>query len=221
MIFKKVDGKTEAADYLLEEINKLTKLNNTLTWFVSGGSNIAITIAVIQKLTDDQLSRINLLLVDERYGPIGHKDSNYQQLLDSGLDTNKINMSPILLGEGFSQTSEDYEVKVSNVFASGNFIIGQLGIGSDGHTAGILPDTIACEETESYVVGYKTEQYDRITLSFKSLRLLDKAYVFAFGEDKDIPLNNIRGRDLRLDEQPAQIFKEIKEAYIINDRIGD
>jgi 6-phosphogluconolactonase/glucosamine-6-phosphate isomerase/deaminase len=221
MIFKKVDGKTEAADYLLEEINKLTKLNNTLTWFVSGGSNIAITIAVIQKLTDDQLSRINLLLVDERYGPIGHKDSNYQQLLDSGLDANKINVSPILLGEGFSQTSEDYGVKVSNVFASGNFIIGQLGIGSDGHTAGILPGTIACEETESYVVGYKTEQYDRITLSFKSLRLLDKAYVFAFGEDKDIPLNNIRGRDLRLDEQPAQIFKEIKDAYIINDRIGD
>ena len=56
-------------------------------WLVSGGSNIAAEVAVMQMLTaqsKDKLQNLAILPMDERYGPQGHKDSNTEQLRAAG-----------------------------------------------------------------------------------------------------------------------------------------
>jgi 6-phosphogluconolactonase/glucosamine-6-phosphate isomerase/deaminase len=89
-------------------------------------------------------------------------------------------------------------------------------MGVDGHVAGILPNSPAVLENDELVAYYKASPFERITLSFKALRQLDVAYLIAFGEDKKTALVKLK-TNLSLNEQPAQILKSIKEAYVYSD----
>lgn len=68
--------------------NKLASLLETrnVTWFVSGGSNIALETETLNLLVAQQASLENLtiLLIDERFGAVGHAESNWQLLLEAG-----------------------------------------------------------------------------------------------------------------------------------------
>jgi hypothetical protein len=50
---------------------------------------------------------------------------------------------------------------------------------------------------------------------------ISEALVFVFGENKQQAVLNLRDKELSLEQEPAQIFKQLPEAYIINDMIGD
>jgi 6-phosphogluconolactonase/glucosamine-6-phosphate isomerase/deaminase len=76
-------------------------------------------------------------------------------------------------------------------------------------------------KASGWVVGYETPHYTRMTMTFDALRRIDVAYYMAFGDDKHDALQRLRDEDLDLEEQPAQILKEVKEAYVYNDQIGE
>ena len=54
-------------------------------WLVSGGSNITASVQLMQNLADDLTKNLTIMAVDERYGLVGHADSNEGQLLAAGL----------------------------------------------------------------------------------------------------------------------------------------
>ncbi|MDB5184802.1 MAG: hypothetical protein JWN38_610 [Candidatus Saccharibacteria bacterium] len=204
-----------------------TRLTKELTdglrvlWLVSGGSNIAISVAVMDSLPQELTSRLIIMLADERHGPVGHADSNATQLLAAGFDHKQAALVPVLVGDrSLEETRLSYDAEAREAYTESDVIIGQLGMGADGHIAGLLPGSSGLDSAE-FVAAYQTKQYDRLTLTSHALKRLNVAYVFAFGEDKQPQLHRLQELTLPYSEQPAQILKELPEVYIFNDEIGE
>jgi 6-phosphogluconolactonase/glucosamine-6-phosphate isomerase/deaminase len=224
MLFIKVKDPSEASAYLAREL--ITNLNKDLRviWLVSGGSNSEITAKVLGRLPKDKLKNLTLALVDERFGRVGHSNSNFTKLEQVGCDFSNIKFEPVLRDDNltFEQTTNNYEQSIRILFEKSDIVVGQFGIGADGHTAGILPHSPATAIDERLVIGYQGPDYKRITLSFKSITMVDLAYIFAFGKDKDSALQLLHDQDQSLSEQPAQIFRQSDvKSFIINNMIGD
>jgi hypothetical protein len=49
---------------------------------------------------------------------------------------------------------------------------------------------------------------------------IDSAYVFTFGEAKRPQLEILLNSDVPLSHQPAQLLKQLPEAYVYNDQIA-
>jgi 6-phosphogluconolactonase/glucosamine-6-phosphate isomerase/deaminase len=223
MHFFRVTNDENAYVYLERTLNDaLAKFNNVI-WFVSGGSNIQISVDTLNKLDKANLAKLHVLLIDERFGEPGHKDSNYKQLLDAGFSPEIVDFKPVLKEhlDYLSETTSAYDHMVRNAFSEADFVVGQFGIGPDGHTAGILPGSTAADDNENLVASYETPIYDRITLTPKAIKAMSVCYVYVMGENRKDVIEELERKNLPVNVQPAQIFKEVKEAYIINREIGE
>jgi 6-phosphogluconolactonase/glucosamine-6-phosphate isomerase/deaminase len=221
MRFIIVPGWEEAADRLAKELKSNLSNGQRVLWLVSGGSNVQASVQVMNSISDEQSRRLSVMPVDERYGPPGHADSNWAQLLAAGFESKSAQLLPVLKeGQSFEQATDDYSRLVETAFAEHDIIVGQLGIGDDGHIAGILPHSPAVNAA-ALATGYESPPYKRLTLTFSALLKISTAYALVFGGGKQTALNALKTQDLALDEQPAQILKQLPEAYIYNDQVGD
>lgn len=194
--------------------------SRSVLWLLSGGSNIALEKEIMEDIETSLTSKLTITLTDERFGPVGHADSNWQQLQDAGFDPKLATAAPVLMGEtSLEEAAARYAKTFERLVSSCDTIIGLFGMGPDGHISGILPHTEAAT-AEGYICGYHTEQYDRITTTFEAIKKCQVAYLVAFGDAKREALENLE-QDLSLVEQPAQILKQVREAYVYNDQIGD
>lgn len=217
--------KTPNAEHGIKELSQRlgteVKKNKHVLWLVPGGSNIAAAVEIMKSLPEEETKNLSIFLTDERYGEVGHIHSNAKQLMDNGFLQKQAIFVPVL-APGFSleETKERYEVAAKQAFEHAEIIIAQFGIGADGHIAGILPHSEAVE-TDGWVAAYETHEHTRVTLTFEALRHISAAYAFVFGEGKRIALEQLRDEDLPLDDEPSQILKQLPEAYVYNDLIGD
>jgi 6-phosphogluconolactonase/glucosamine-6-phosphate isomerase/deaminase len=212
--FANIASPQEAVDILTERLASELTAKKRVLWLVSGGSNIAIEVAVMQKLPAN-LQPYLAIMLDERYGPVGHKNSNLQQLYKAGFAPAKATVVPVLTPENLSleATAARYQAAAKTAFDNADVIIAQLGIGADGHISGILPGSTAVA-AKGLVAGYRTAEFERITFTFAALKKVTATYVFAFGEGKREQLERLRDQKLPLKIQPAQILKRIPEAYV-------
>jgi 6-phosphogluconolactonase/glucosamine-6-phosphate isomerase/deaminase len=222
MEFVKTSQQAESGPSALKErlVHELGKDKHVL-WLVSGGSNIEASVRVMAELPADKTKNLPIFLIDERYGEVGHFDSNAKQLIDAGFQAQEAIFVPAL-APGFSleETRERYEAACKRAFEHADVVIAQIGIGSDGHIAGILPHSAAVDAS-GWVTAYDTATYKRITLTFDALRKVTAAYVFAFGDEKKPTLERLRDTKASLSDQPAQLLKELPEVYIYNDQIEE
>lgn len=209
------EGAAPLLDRLVEELDA----GKNVVWLVPGGSNIPLSVSVMDTIGAELTKRLTIYLTDERYGEIDHIDSNTRQLREAGFDPKQARMVNVLArGLGLEETSEQYALSIAAAFEAADIVIAQMGMGPDGHICGILPGSPAVE-SEKLVVGYVTETFTRITLTPKALKqYVDAAYVFAFGEAKKEALVNLL-TDKPLSEQPAQVLKSLEEAYVYNDQL--
>jgi 6-phosphogluconolactonase/glucosamine-6-phosphate isomerase/deaminase len=211
------DGVADLAHRLIKELSN----GKRVLWLVSGGSNTRATCKIMDLVQDGLCRNLTIAPADERFGPEGHSDSNWTQLLQAGLDTKQASVVKVLEGgDSLSSTVNRYQESMKAAFDDNDLVIAQLGIGADGHTAGILPGSPAAYETEELVTSYKSEPFTRLTLTFPALRRINVAYAFAFGESKLEALTGLKQASQPLQEQPAQILNELPEAYLYNDQIG-
>jgi 6-phosphogluconolactonase/glucosamine-6-phosphate isomerase/deaminase len=205
---------------LTERLTRELKKKQRVLWLVGGGSNISVSVKVMAALPNEQTKDLAIFMTDERYGEIDHVDSNAKQLYDAGFHTKQAIFVP-MLAPGFSlnETRERYAQAIKLAMEHADVIIAQFGIGPDGHIAGILPHSEGVE-AHGWVCAYEAPHYMRVTLTFDALRHITAAYVFARGDEKKPALELLRDHNLTLIEEPAQILKDLPEAYIYNDQIG-
>ena len=208
----------ESENVLREYLQNALDQGQKVLWLMSGGSNIVITADILRQLHGTQ--NLTLAQVDERYGPVGHPDSNWQQLLDSGAPLDGVTLVPILHNplDSMHQAAADYEAKLQKLLKTADISIAQLGMGTDGHIAGILPGTESVQAA-GLVTSYQTEQFDRITLTFNGLDQVQELWLFAYGQDKKPRLEALQNQDLSLSEQPAQYLKRHPRVVVYNDSI--
>ena len=203
---------------IIQELKK----NKNVLWLVSGGSNIESVVKIMATIPEELHMQLTIMPVDERYGDVGHSDSNYQQLLTAGFKVgDAIFLSVLESGLSLEETTDRYKAIAGQAFEEADTVIALLGIGADGHIAGILPNSHASYEARKYVVGYETATHKRLTLTFPAFRRITAAYVYAYGESKEPALSQLKSEQLALEEQPAQILKALPEAYVYNDQIDN
>lgn len=167
---------------------------------------------------DESLTPGAVGMVDERYGERFHENSNEKMIRDAGLlrylEIIDIPFYPILQpGLSREETATEYDAKLRSLQSTFPKHVGVLGIGADGHTAG-LPAGVQKLKVKSQKETNFVEAIDnflgqfreRITMTFMGLAMLDILLVLVFGPDKRDALKLIF-QDGSEEEVPGRFYK--------------
>jgi 6-phosphogluconolactonase/glucosamine-6-phosphate isomerase/deaminase len=110
-----------------------------------------------------------------------------------------------------------YEEVITTQLARADLCIGLFGMGMDGHTAGILPNSPAVSSS-TLVRGYDAGRFLRITITPAAIRMLHEAVLYAVGVEKRQPLLDLVTTELSIAAQPAQALKSSQKLHIFTDQ---
>lgn len=178
----------------LQSFSNKRKVNIAL----SGGNT---PLPILEKLKNEKLSwdNFNFFLVDERIVPMNSNESNYKNIKEVFFNHITSNTFPMLSDNGdVNEMIMTYEKRIKdNLMLSANglpiFDLMILGMGVDGHTASLFPNTKALEEQEKIIVKNEVPQLNssRITLTFPVLLNSHEIIVLLKGVDKQIVFDEI------------------------------
>ena len=220
--FKTTTKIDEAADFVASAIWRELESGKHVLFFLTGGSSISVGLKISDilktKVVPNLLKNLTITLTDERYGPIDHFNSNFFQLTEKGFSLPQAKVIPILIDEDKNITVEKFNQNLNEEFTQAEYKIGLFGVGSDGHTAGILPESEAIHSL-NLAFGYETATFSRITMTFKAIEKLDEVIVWAQGKDKWKVLKDLQ-TDIDLTKQPVQILKKVPLLTIFSDYLN-
>lgn len=216
------EGFKVARELLYRIVDKTTVL------YLSGGRTPK---GLYENLANDKkLHPGAVALIDERYGIKGNNTSNEKMIAESGLlpylSEQGVPFYPILQENHptLKETADNYDMTVRYLFAGFPQSVGILGIGLDGHTAGIAGDRsaqpannitefhnpmFALDEKNLLVSSLSDLQgpyKERVSMTFLGLSMLDVFIVLVFGEDKKEALQKLFSEGSE-EEIPARFFK--------------
>ena len=211
----KVAGPQEGVEVCKKLLYELVSKNTVL--FLSGGSTPKNLYEILAK--EKKLKAGAVAMVDERYMPNGKLKIDNGKLgtnelmikntqLLSYLDKSNIKFYPVLENKEIVKTALDYDETVRFLFSHFQKSVAILGVGTDGHTAGI-PVGIQNSETDLVTSfdNFPGEFKKRISLTFLGLSKFDQIIVMVFGEDKKKALKLIL-RSGSLSEIPARFLTQ-------------
>jgi 6-phosphogluconolactonase/glucosamine-6-phosphate isomerase/deaminase len=211
----------EGVEQMAEKIIDSLLAGKKVLWLICGGSNIPLAkkaMDMVRERAGEKVSNLAIGQTDERFGPVGHKDSNWQQMIDERFDFKDAKTLPILSGEPLKETVRNYAEALGEAFEGNDIVVAQFGIGADGHIAGMLPHTGGIEAKE-LVFGYEAEPFVRITMTPPAFAYIHAAYAFAFGQSKLEAVDHLQNSDLPLEDEPCQILKTIPECCFYSDKL--
>jgi 6-phosphogluconolactonase len=143
--------------------------------------------------------RIHLFWADERCVPSDHPDSNYKLLRDTLLIHVPLLESNIHRVQGEAdpdQAAHDYEQNIKVFFGTNaipTFDLILLGVGEDGHTASLFPESPAIYQRERFAVPvyFEKPQLNRVTLTLPIINHAAHVLFLAAGRAKASSLHNI------------------------------
>ena len=205
---------------LASELVQHLEAGERVLWLVSGGSNIEHQLSVLAMLASQSVdtTRLTLFPVDERYGHSGHADSNMAKLISGKPAESSAEIINILSDNlSFSDTEQTYLETYRSLCQKADFCLATLGIGKDGHTAGVLPESIGVYTTEP-IVGYSGPDYQRLTLSLDAITSCDSITVLCYGEDKADALTQLHDKTSTIAVIPAMILYSCRVVTIYNQK---
>lgn len=204
---QKINDNRVAAEVLADKILEQLAADKKVLWFVTGGSSIAVAVEASKKIRDYSHENLTVMLTDERYGAIDHPDSNWLKLEQEGFSLPEAKSLPVLMGNDRSETTRKLNDSLKEEFTKSEYKIGLFGIGTDGHTAGILPHSKAIESL-ALAYDYDSDKFERITITPKAILELDEAIVFMEGKEKAEVIEDLK-ISIPLNKMPAQILKKV------------
>lgn len=188
-------------------------------WLMSGGSNVALQLEVLGTLQNANRHNLTISLIDERFVPLDSPNSNWHALLDGGLSGEKARLEPPIIDWDLSlhDAAHDWAQRLGECIGQADMVVGQFGVGADGHTAGILPHTEGVSENDKLVLGYKGKDHERLTTTPRLFKRLHLAIGVAMGESKK-PILERMITDISADEQPAQLLLLAPELIMYTDQ---
>lgn len=217
-VFEDIHG---ISDYVISKWTEIAENairdNNNFTVALSGGNT---PLNLYRRLADYKIlpwNKTHVFMVDERYVPYTHGENNFRMINETLLVHVNIpakNIHPIITSDTTARDSAaKYEEELASYFQLSygklpvfNLIL--LGIGGDGHTASLFPDTESVKETTHMAIALtpsdKTKR-ERITLTFPIIN--NAAYIcfLVAGSNKAEAVKRIiEDRDSRL---PASMVR--------------
>lgn len=165
---------------------------------------------------------VQLFWGDERCVPPTHPDSNFRLARDSFLDKVPIPQLNVHRIEGEAepkQAARDYVEELRAVFGGRKrprFDLILLGMGADGHTASLFPNSSAVREKRRWVVAHHVDQPDswRVTLTPPVLNAARRVVFLVAGKEKAERLHEVLRGERDPERLPAQIVRP-KEGSVV------
>jgi 6-phosphogluconolactonase/glucosamine-6-phosphate isomerase/deaminase len=212
-----------AVEAIAMRLGKELDAGKRVLWLVSGGSNIAAEVeimAIIREQYRDRLDQLAIMPMDERYGQKGHAGSNTQQLREAGFDSGGATWVDVLEHNvSFEQTVDFYNDIATTALTNATTIVGQFGMGDNGHIAGIQPGSPAVTADETTVAGFEWSDYPRLTLTPSALKSITVAYLLAYGTGKKDVLSQLQQCEGDVSDFPGLLLYDVPEVYVYNDQI--
>lgn len=220
MKFRKVSSAKTVINELSGLLVRHLDSGEKVFWLVPGGSGMEIAVAVAKSLiSSPYLNNLVVTLTDERYGEAGHPDSNWQQLLKKEFELPEAKIIPVLDGSDLAANAKHYARSLNKTIAEADYSIALAGMGADGHIFGIKPGSPSVDDNEE-AVGYKWDDYIRLTPTIKFLKKLDEVVLYVTGTEKHSQIDDL-AKDIEPIKQPAQLLKQLRNVTVYNDYKGD
>lgn len=210
----------EGAIAIARRLSELLHNGKKVLWLVSGGSNLQLQVDVMAQLDAADTANLTVMPVDERYGPVGYANSNIKQMKDLGFDPKQGTFVDLLTGASIEETTETFAQTFNKTSQEAEAVVAQLGMGPDGHIAGLIPGSPAIEAT-GLATHYQGADFPRMTLTFEALKRITDTYLLAYGESKKPQLVDLLTKDLPVAQQPAQFLKTLPNVYLYNDQVSE
>lgn len=225
-IFKNKEALTKAtAQFIISESNKCIKERGSFTWALSGGStplNLYKLLATDSYQKKIDWKNIYIFWSDERYVPFQSEENNSHQakiaLLDN-IDIPQENIFTIPVNLPVKKAARHYEQTLQQFFKTEipAFDLILLGMGSNGHTASLFPNTEILKEKEALVKSCFIDEVnmDRISFTVPLINHAKKILFLISGAEKAETLKIVLGNKKQPQLYPAQLIKASKKNELI------
>lgn len=225
------DAARVAGDALSREL--VTKADKPALFLISGGSSLS----VLDFMGDiSARSNIQIAQVDERFSK-DDKELNSvafrktlfsRRITERGVPFISFDVRSGGMADECALRYEIYLKRWREAFQEG-IIFALLGVGSDGHIAGVLPFAEEKElfdqtflNTRRWAVGYETGGKggfpERVTTTLHFLlQEVDFSFVYICGQEKRDALNRTLSPDGTHAETPARVLNEMRNVKIFTD----
>lgn len=190
-----LNSKEEAIEYASKHFIETAKQSiETRGYFfvaLSGGSTPK---AIFQTLASNYSSAIDwgkvyLFWSDERAVEKDDDNSNYNMAITHGLQKLPIKSAHIFRMKAetnIADNAKDYEKIIQTLVPNASFDLIMLGMGEDGHTASLFPNTKALEEKTHLVVDNYIDEKKcfRMTFTFPLLNQAKQTVFYVLGSSK-------------------------------------
>jgi 6-phosphogluconolactonase len=210
------------AEHIANSIEQAIQQNGLCNIALSGGNTPGGVFSLLASSPYRERvdwSRLHLFWGDERMVPPEHQDSNFRMVQETLLDHIKIPDENVhrMRGEIAPELAAEEYAELLDVHFKGSspcFDLILLGLGEDGHTASLFPDTDAVGECEKHAVAVFVPKLSawRVTLTLPVLNAARKILFLVSGKSKSEILQRIMSN-----KQPA---KEIP-ATMVNPQNGE
>jgi len=194
------DEKPALEDFLLKKWQEISensiKDKNSFIAALSGGNTPRGFYKKLAECKDScDWSKTHIFIVDERFVPVDDRESNFRMIGETLIDRVPLppgHVHPIKTDKPDPQAAADeYEKELRDFFAvSGNglpvFDLIMLGMGEDGHTASLFPETGAPEEENRLVCAVypPSKKNSRVSLTFPVINAAKNVFFMIAGKSK-------------------------------------
>lgn len=212
-----------AAEKFVEISQDSIAKRGQFTVALSGGSTPKKLFALLtEELFRSQVEwrKIQFFFGDERNVSIDSDESNFRmanEALFSKVEIPKENIHRFLTEKGEAKTvAKEMEREIREVFGLKEnefprFDLILLGMGNDGHTASLFPETEALKEdtrivTENYVAKFDTF---RLTFTFPTINNARNVIFLISGQEKAETLREVLHGEFQPEKLPSQAVKPV------------
>lgn len=203
------------------------KASGRFTVALSGGSTPKSFFSLLAKNDRDRLpwNKLFFFWGDERHVPPDHPESNYRMAFEALLSKVPVPAGNIFrvpaenpdanrAAEAYDQTLRNFFQTPAGTFPRFDLIL--LGMGPDGHTASLFPQTKALQEKSRLVVANWVEKFktDRITLTLPVINHAAAVMFVVSGQDKAATLKEILEGTQPPDLYPSKLIHPVTGALI-------
>lgn len=213
-----------ATQFVAQSLASKPATGNTHSVALSGGSTpkrLFSRLAVEPYRSQVDWSSIRIFWGDERAVPPDHADSNFRMAKENLLDCVPILPEHIFRMEGERPAQEAavrYESVLRGAFSANTteripcFDLILLGMGPDGHTASLFPETSALSEREQWVAAPWVEKFQtyRITLTPPVINAAKQVLFVVGGSDKDEAIEAVLEGSFQPNRYPAQLVNPVQ-----------
>ena len=215
-----------AARMFVEEARRRIDESGRFAVALAGGSTPKATYEILARgyggPEDLDWSKVHAFFGDERSVPPDHENSNYRVAREALLSHVPVGSVHRMRGEMEPREAAALYEKELEEFFGGPPVLDLvlLGIGEDGHTASLFPDTPALDARDRWAVENPVEKLNttRLTLTVPAVDAARKVAFLVAGEGKAEALEEILEGDANPHKYPAKLVRPEAEVAWMVDR---